>query len=165
MIQASLSTGPVGHHKAFSGRGKLFCLRNQVGMIGSEVVIDPTGRASSFSRQDWPEALVDRPSKRKGRREGRCDDRTRSLACSKQKAHERSHSRYAERSGLPCAMVLTAYSALSSVTGLFCHRPPGLMTRGLIPASGDQDHTPWPSACALLVSRGASVHRIPRQHL
>jgi hypothetical protein len=27
-----------------------------------------------------------------------------------------------DRSGFSCAMVLTAYSALSPVTGLFCHR-------------------------------------------
>jgi hypothetical protein len=38
------------------------------------------------------------------------------------KAHERSHHRFAGTSGLPCAMVLTVSFALSSVTGLSCHR-------------------------------------------
>jgi hypothetical protein len=37
-------------------------------------------------------------------------------------AHERSHHRFAKQSGVSCAMVLTAYSVLSPVTGLFCHR-------------------------------------------
>jgi len=47
---------------------------------------------------------------------------TRSLACEMSKAHERGHHRFTEQSGVSCAMVLTAYSALSPVTGLFCHR-------------------------------------------
>ena len=33
-----------------------------------------------------------------------------------------SHHRFTGTPGLPCAMVLTAYSALSPVTGLDCHR-------------------------------------------
>jgi len=32
----------------------------------------------------------------------------------------------------------------------------------LIPASGDQDHTTWPSAVTALVSCRCRVHRIPR---
>jgi hypothetical protein len=34
-----------------------------------------------------------------------------------------SHHRFAEHSGIPCAMVLTAYSELSPAIGRFCHRP------------------------------------------
>jgi hypothetical protein len=55
----------------------------------------------------------------------------------------------AEIPGLPCAMVLTAYSVLSPVTGLFCHRHPQdaqCIFANLAPASGRQDHTAWPSA-------------------
>jgi hypothetical protein len=37
-------------------------------------------------------------------------------------AHERSHHRFTEQSGVSCAMVLTAYFVLSPATGLFCHR-------------------------------------------
>jgi len=49
----------------------------------------------------------------------------------------------AETTGIPCAMVLTAHSALSGDRALIASvalrvRHP----RGLVPASGDQDHTP-----------------------
>ena len=54
---------------------------------------------------------------------------------------------------------------LSPVTGLFCHRPPGLLTRGLIPASGDQDHSISPCASVPLVQRHQHAHRIPRPTL
>jgi hypothetical protein len=37
-------------------------------------------------------------------------------------AHERSHHRFTGLLGVSCATVLTAYTALSSVTGLSCHR-------------------------------------------
>jgi hypothetical protein len=57
----------------------------------------------------------------------------------------------------------TAYSALSSVTGLSCHRPPrnAKHCRELMPASGHQDHTTSPSARRALVSTPSCVHRIP----
>jgi hypothetical protein len=64
--------------------------------------------------------------------------------------------------GLPRAMVLTAYIALSPVTGLSCHRRPRkLPSANLTPASGRQDHTTSPSAPATLVLRRCRVHRIP----
>jgi len=47
-------------------------------------------------------------------------------------------------------MVLTAYNALSPVTGLCCHRRLAeLPLRNLTPASGRQDHTTSPYAAAL----------------
>jgi len=52
--------------------------------------------------------------------------------------------------GLPCAMVLTAYTALSPVTGLSCHRHRRLPAN-LTPASGRQDHTTSPYAPASFV--------------
>jgi hypothetical protein len=61
------------------------------------------------------------------------------------------------------AQWFTAYSALSPVTGLFCHRRLSrelLRAKNLAPASGRQDHTTSPSASATLVSRDISVHRI-----
>jgi hypothetical protein len=61
------------------------------------------------------------------------------LWAEKENAHNSSgraeNIRHSPRNGF------TAYSALSLVSGLFSHHPPGLLTRGLIPASGDQDHT------------------------
>jgi hypothetical protein len=71
--------------------------------------------------------------------------------------HTSIHHRSTGTPGLPCAMVLTAYFALSSVTGLSCHRrqrikahhdPVGRIAppQDLTPASGRQDHTTSPSA-------------------
>ena len=54
-----------------------------------------------------------------------------------------------ETPGIPRAMVLTAYTALSPVTGLFCHRRLRIASADLTPASGCQDHTTSPSASAL----------------
>ena len=67
-------------------------------------------------------------------------------------------------------MVLTAYFALSPVTGLFCHRRlrskvlslPGWANKtpqNLTPASGRQDHTILPSAKASLVSVLLIAHK------
>ena len=69
-----------------------------------------------------------------------------------------------KQSGLPCAMVLTAYIVLSPVSRLVCHRRcAGICLRNLTPASGCQDHTTSPYACATLVSRSFRVHRSPLQ--
>jgi hypothetical protein len=58
---------------------------------------------------------------------------------------------------------VTAYSELSPVTGLSCHRRPRkvLLFANLTPASGRQDHTASPSAPPALVVRRPRVHRIP----
>ena len=59
-------------------------------------------------------------------------------------------------------MVLTVSFALSSVTGLSCHRHSAeLSSANLTPASGRQDHATSPSASGTLVSSTISVHRIP----
>src|SRR5260221_14431955 len=71
-------------------------------------------------------------------------------------------------------MVLTAYFALSPVTGLFCHRRPRIWlpapgradrnSANLTPASGRQDHTTSPYAATSLVrSLGdrSRAHRPP----
>jgi hypothetical protein len=67
-------------------------------------------------------------------------------------------------SGLPCAMVLTAYSGFSLVTGLVCHHHPCDAARiitSLTPASGRQDHTASPSTTNALRRTRYRVHRIP----
>ena len=79
--------------------------------------------------------------------------RTRSLV-RKVKSTRVSHHRYAETSGIPCAMALTVSFGLSSVTGLFCHRHPCNAARiitSLMPASGHRDHTTSPYAQASFV--------------
>jgi hypothetical protein len=60
-------------------------------------------------------------------------------------------------------MVLTAYFALSPVTGLVCHRRPQIESANLTPASGRQDHTTSPSARNVIRLLTRRVHRIPHQ--
>jgi hypothetical protein len=59
--------------------------------------------------------------KNRGRRKHRMRSRTRSLACEMIEAHEHSHYRFTEQSGVSCAMV---YGLLRALPGdrLFCHR-------------------------------------------
>jgi hypothetical protein len=103
------------------------------------------------------------PSKQK-RAQGKPDARcTRGLVC---KMHKRKRTRaYRFSGGNPAfpAQWFTAYSALSPVTGLCCHRHPRevLLPTNLTPASGRQDHTASPSATAAFVIRRHRVHRIP----
>jgi hypothetical protein len=84
-----------------------------------------------------------------------------------EKAHELVTTGSPEKPGLPCAMVLTVSFALSSVTGLCCHRRQRkISSANLTPASGRQDHTTSPSVKAPFVrakicARRLSVHRIP----
>jgi hypothetical protein len=61
------------------------------------------------------------PSKNRGRRESRVPVAP-AAACAVVESTRVSHHRSTGTPGLPCAMVLTAYSALSPVTGLVCHR-------------------------------------------
>jgi hypothetical protein len=72
---------------------------------------------SAIPRRDAPElCLHHAPRKRAyGTPGARC---TRSLACEIKQTHEQIHHRYTVHPGVPHAMVLTAYSALSPVTGL-----------------------------------------------
>jgi hypothetical protein len=95
-----------------------------------------------------------------GRPGARC---TRGLVC---KMHIEKRTRaYRFSGGNPAfpAQWFTAYSALSPVTGLSCHRHPRevFLPANLTPASGRQDHTASPSARVTLVSRNSRVHRIP----
>src|SRR5689334_22654209 len=53
--------------------------------------------------------------------------------------------------GIPCAMVLRLIARSPRSAGLDSLRRLGLVTRGLIPASGDQDHTPSPSVKGVVV--------------
>jgi hypothetical protein len=81
------------------------------------------GKPAFSARADRARVVQDnRPSEIKRAQETPGARRTRSLACEMMEAHERNHHRFAEQSGVSCAMVLTAYLALSPVTGLFCHR-------------------------------------------
>jgi hypothetical protein len=78
---------------------------------------------SAFSRRCAPELcqiLRLENQRAQGKPGARC---TRSLAWCVKNTRV-SHHRFTGTPGLPCAMVLTAYFALSPVTGLVCHRHP-----------------------------------------
>ena len=54
-------------------------------------------------------------------------ERTRALRAKMAESTHASRDRYAEHSDIPCAMVYGLY-AISPVSGLFSHRPPGLLS-------------------------------------
>jgi len=92
--------------------------------------------------------------------------RTRSLACRMKKAHERRHQQVRQDNpAFPAQLVLTAYNALSPVTGLFCHRRfcGNCFPRKLDTSAGVRTNTALPYALAPLVVRHHRVHCIPPQ--
>jgi len=117
---------------------------------------------SAFSRRDPPELCVVFHPRKLQRAQGKPGARcTRGLVC---KMHKRIRTRaYRFSGGIPAfpAQWFTAYSVLSPVNGLCCHRRCAGIPRNLTPASGRQDHTISPYASATLVSRSICVHRIP----
>ena len=122
----------------------------------------PTSNATPHSRGAMrPSCARMLPLENRGRRESRVLAAP-AASCVKIKTHELVTARTPRSSGLPCAMVLTAYFVLSPVIGLSCHRrfadmalsAPGradLPPRNLTPASRRQDHTTSPSASAPFV--------------
>jgi hypothetical protein len=85
------------------------------------------------------------------------------VSCQK---HEGSHHRYAEQTGIPRAMcyglyvispVNRAFLPPSPGLGVSATRPTSVEPSGLIPASGDQDHTISPSTTRII------RHMIPPQ--
>jgi len=85
---------------------------------------------------------------------------TRSLAYEGRK-YASSHHRHAAtiRHSLRDGLRFMARSPRGA--GLVSPRRLGIITQGLTPASGRQDHTLSPSAAGAFVSRTRSVHRIP----
>jgi hypothetical protein len=78
-------------------------------------------RLRALAARMAPELLRE-PSRIRGRRECWVRSSHPQPRVRNKKAHERSHHRYTASTGIPRAMVLTAYIVLSPVTGLFCHR-------------------------------------------
>jgi hypothetical protein len=58
-------------------------------------------------------------------------------------------------------MVLTLITRSHRCPGLLATVAGGIASADLIPASRDQDHTPWPSASRAVRYRRIRVHRIP----
>jgi hypothetical protein len=88
------------------------------------------------------------PSESRGRRECRCIDRTRSLACKRKNARKQVTTGTPKQSGIPCAMVYGLYRALLGVPGLIAPVASRNVSQSLTSASGGQDHTISPSASA-----------------
>jgi len=89
---------------------------------------------------------------------------TRSLACKNKKHTSKSTTGSPENAGIPCAMVLTAYSALSPVTGLVVTVPAQCEALSRVDASVGASG-PHGFAVRQLLARLArtSVHRsLPR---
>ena len=117
-------------------------------------------QASAFSRHEMPESCVKRTLwKSEGAGKTGCWLHPRP-ACNKKRRRQVPQVQ-PERPGLPCAMVLRLIRDLPGVPGLLASVPRALERQGLIPASGDQDHTISPSAPASRVNRCQGVHRIP----
>src|SRR5664279_2304911 len=95
--------------------GLLRCARNDVAQITR---VTPRSRRMTARVFSWTYRLL----KIRGRRECRAPD---APAASRVEKNTRvSHHGHAGSPGIPRAMVLTAYFALSPVTGLSCHRRP-----------------------------------------
>jgi hypothetical protein len=126
---------------------------------GFQTVDTPSHPRGAMRPSFAPMATLER-KRAQGKPDARC---TRGLVC-KWVVKKRTRA-YRSSGGNPAfpARWVTAYSELSPVTGLSCHRRPRelLLPANLTPASGRQDHTASPSATAALVVRRLRVHRIP----
>jgi hypothetical protein len=119
------------------------------------------GCEATFPRHEMPECCIIRvPPKRRGRRE--CRVTASPMARLQTKNAGGSDHRFSRINRHSLRDGFTTYvRALLGVPG-FLATVTCLSSAGLIPASGDQDHTISPSAPAPLVSRCLCVHRIPR---
>jgi hypothetical protein len=125
---------------------------------------------SAFSRRDTPEfCLKVAPSEKqraqcypeRGAGKAGCPLHPRPRVQSVESTRVRHH-RFTGTPGLPCAMVLTVSSALSSVTGLCCHRHRRNLFRRLdasVGASGPHDFAVREPGA--FVNAPPHVHRIP----
>ncbi len=75
--------------------------------------------------------------------------------CARKQPQGSRNNRHSLRNGV------TAYTWSPRCSGLSGHRRLVLVTRSLIPASGDRDNTTSPSASSAFVFRTRYVHRIP----
>src|SRR5450759_1607449 len=130
----------------------------------AEIRISHNGKhAFAISRLGAPELCWKLPCPLDQRAQGtpgaRC---TRGLVCKRAQKHAHEDTGSAEAIRHSLRNGFTAYSALSPVTGLSCHRRlRKLPFANLTPASGRQDHTTSPSASSALVFSTIRVHHIP----
>ena len=67
--------------------------------------------------------------------------RTRRALCAKKEKRTQVSTGKADTTGIPCAMALRLAPRSPWCPGFLATIAPGILTRDLIPASGDQDHT------------------------
>src|SRR5258708_2223378 len=155
-IAAALHCDPKG----IALQGCDFSIRFSTRQFSSDVVArlgDPVFRGmtaeryeSAFSRRDAPELCVScAPLVTEGAGNAGCPMHPQArVRCRMAESTRGNHghtgiTRHSPRNGF------TAYNALSSATGLSCHRRPRSLAN-LTPASGCQDHTSLPYAATLL---------------
>jgi hypothetical protein len=108
---------------------------------------------------------------KRGRRESRVPAAP-AAPCASVESTRVRHHRFTGTPGLPCAMVLTAYGALSPATNSSCHRHRRIghgearsgpqRLRRLDTSNGCQDHTVLPSAASAVRPRALIAHRLLR---
>ena len=153
----NLATMRVSNHEA---TGEAAIVRNQAveGETGSH------RQTSAFSRRETPELCEDDdPPIQRGRREDRVLSAHPRPVCIGRK-HTVVTTGGAGSSGLPCAMVLTAYIVLSPGTGLSCPRRSQILIRDLsasVGAPGPHDFAVRVSA-ARLATPPRPPHPAPR---
>jgi hypothetical protein len=113
---------------------------------GRAIIAPNSSRSRPLTRRlrRWPSASLDRASPRRQRAPPTND------------ALLTTYSPYKVQPEQPASPARWFYGlyVLFPVTGLYCHRRFAVISRNLIPASGDQNHTISPSAFAAFVSRG-----------
>jgi hypothetical protein len=154
---SALSRGKTGTHP--SGRSPRACFSGSCSQFRFAFQTARFGQTFTASRRELRPSLG-RTLDYRGRGERRVPLHPQPRVRNK-KAHELVTTGTQGRPAFPHAMVLTAYSVLSPVTGLSCHRRFADHPQNLTPASGRQDHTALPYALASLVLRRRRVHRIP----
>jgi hypothetical protein len=96
----------------------------------SKPILSCSRHGSAFSRRDASEVLSFSLRKKGGRRKRRVPAAPAASRAMK-KAHECIHHRFAEQSGVSCAMVLRLIPCSPRRTGLSCHRRPRKNSREL----------------------------------
>ena len=101
------------------------------------------------------------PFERKGAGNARCFGWHPQPGTQEQISAPANHHRYSRVTGIPCAMVYGLYRDLPGETELRCLRHLQLVTAGLAPASGRQNHTALLVRSPAIRRLAGRVHRIP----
>jgi len=127
---------------------RLIIMQDMVGM--AEFPWNSPNHAAAFPRRKVSARVLARSPLSRGRRESRVPNAPAALRV-KIETRKLVTTGSPDQPGLPCAMVLTVYSALSLVIGLSCHHHRQIVFADLISASRYQDHAASPSASMRIV--------------